>query len=161
MLRPLQKAILARGDAVQWFLAGPDINKSYLRADEKLLETVEATITWNPDIVISPGNMVPSFIPGYKVDTFHGFNVAKATRSDDRGHFNIRGCYDLYCTQGPATTLGFEERAKKHGFFRVRETGWPALDPLFKNEPINGTDSTTTILLFSYFYPSLRYVQRL
>lgn len=155
MLRPLQKAIQARGGSAQWFLAGPDINASYLRAEELSLESVEAVVEWNPDVVISPGNMVPSFIPGYKVDIFHGFNVAKATRSDDRGHFNIRGCYDLYCTQGPATTLGFEERAKKHGFFRVRETGWPALDPLFKNEPINETGSTPTILLCSTFTPSL------
>lgn len=155
MLRPLQEAILARGGAVQWFLAGPDINPAYLRADEKLHKTVDGVIAWNPDIVISPGNMVPSFIPGYKVDIFHGFNIAKATRSDDRGHFNIRGCYDLYCTQGPATTLGFEERAKKHGFFRVRETGWPALDPLFKNEPIKEANSTPTILLCSTFTPSL------
>lgn len=155
MLRPLQEAIKARGGIAQWFLAGPTINTNYLQTNEKRLATVEDVVAWQPDVVISPGNMVPSFIPGFKVDIFHGFNVAKATRSDDRGHFNIRGCYDLYCTQGPATTAGFEERAAKHGYFRVRETGWPTLDPLFTKEEYQPKQQRPTILLCSTFTPSL------
>lgn len=155
MLRPMQKAIRARGGLAQWFLAGSTINANYLQANEKRLATVEEVITWQPDVVISPGNMVPSFIPGLKVDIFHGFNVAKATRSDDRGHFNIRGCYDLYCTQGPATTIGFKERAAKHGYFRVRETGWPTLDPLFTKKECHPAQKRPTILLCSTFTPSL------
>lgn len=155
MLRPLQTAIQARSGEAKWFLAGSSINTAYLRTEESSLVSVEEIIEWNPDVVISPGNMVPSFLPGLKVDIFHGFNVAKATRSDDRGHFNIRGCYDLYCTQGPATTAGFNKRAQKHGFFRVRETGWPALDPLFVNDPAKKISSTPTILLCSTFTPSL------
>lgn len=155
MLRPLQTAIHARKGEVRWFLGGASINPKYLRLEELSLSTVADVIKWNPDVVISPGNMVPSFIPGFKVDVFHGFNVAKATRSDDRGHFNIRGCYDLYCTQGPATTRGFEERAKKYGFFRVRETGWPTLDPLFTSNATISAPSAPTILLCSTFTPSL------
>ncbi|HLR17068.1 MAG TPA: CDP-glycerol glycerophosphotransferase family protein [Alcanivoracaceae bacterium] len=155
MLRPLQEAIHKRGGEAKWFLAGSTINPQYLHNHEHRLLDVDAVVQWRPDVVISPGNMVPSFIPGLKVDIFHGFNVAKATRSDDRGHFNIRGCYDLYCTQGPDTTQGFEERAEKHGFFRVRETGWPTLDPLFTSEPDTASQATPTLLLCSTFTPSL------
>lgn len=155
MLRPLQTAIQERGAEVKWFLAGSSINPSYLQLDEKRLFKIAEVIKWQPDVVISPGNMVPSFIPGLKVDIFHGFNVAKSTRSDDRGHFNIRGCYDLYCTQGPATTLGFMERAKKHGYFRVHETGWATLDPLFTPEKQQQTLTKPTILFCSTFTPAL------
>ncbi|MGL4752054.1 MAG: hypothetical protein ACRCXB_06480, partial [Aeromonadaceae bacterium] len=119
MLRPLQQAIRARGDEAAWFLAGQQINPDYLKLDEVRLPSVRAVCDWQPDAVLVPGNTVPSFIPGLKVAIFHGFNVAKATRSDDRGHFNIRGCFDLYCTQGPNTTAGFVERAGKHGYFEV------------------------------------------
>ena len=53
-------------------------------------------------------------------------------------HFNIRGFFDLYCPQGPNTTNPFQDLAKKHGFFRVVQTGWPKLDPLFKTDNSQG-----------------------
>ena len=157
ILRPVQAAILKRGGEVRWFLAGKKINSDYLSATELRLRAVDEIINWKPDVVIAPGNTVPSFIPGLKVDIFHGFNVAKATRTDDRGHFNIRGCYDLYCTQGPATTAGFQERAEKYGYFRVAETGWPTLDPLFNGvtEQLYFNDDKPVILLCSTFTQSL------
>lgn len=157
ILRPVHEAILQRSGEVRWFLAGSKISYNYLAPTERRLKTVDEAIRWNPDVVIAPGNTVPSFIPGLKVDIFHGFNVAKATRTDDRGHFNIRGCYDLYCTQGPATTTGFKERAKKHGYFRVAETGWPTLDPLFSMTPeeLYFNDDRPVILLCSTFTQSL------
>jgi CDP-glycerol glycerophosphotransferase (TagB/SpsB family) len=48
-----------------------------------------------------------------------------------RGHFRIRGLFDLYCTHGPATTAPFLRLAERHGHFAVAETGWSKLDPLF------------------------------
>ena len=85
-----------------------------------------------PWAVFSAANDVPTFLPGAKVQLFHGFNVEK--RSDARGHFRIRGLFDLYCTQGPATTQPFRELAAREGHFAVVETGWPKLDPLFSGE---------------------------
>ncbi|WP_111655599.1 CDP-glycerol glycerophosphotransferase family protein [Isoalcanivorax indicus] len=163
ILRPLQTAIRARGGEARWFLAGDEINTGWLQPDEQRLTDIDAVRAWAPEAVLVPGNMVPGFIPGLKVAVFHGFNVAKATRSDDRGHFNIRGCFDLYCTQGPNTTAGFEERAARYGYFRVAETGWPALDPLFNPEadthpdstPLPTPDGRPTILLCSTFTRSL------
>lgn len=156
MLRPLQAAIRARGDEVAWFLAGEQIHAHWLQDDEVRLMTVSDVRRWRPAAVLVSGNTVPAFIPGLKVATFHGFNVAKATRSDDRGHFNIRGCFDLYCTQGPNTTEGFQQRAERYGWFQVTETGWPALDPLFQPGPLPlPADTRPTVLLCSTFTPAL------
>ena len=127
ILRPLQEEIRRRGGQTAWFFDGP--GAGYLREDERLLTTVERVRSFNPAAVFVPGNSVPDYFPGIKVEVFHGFSVGK--RSDNEGHFRIRGLFDLYCTQGSTTTQQFEVLAKRHGHFRVEETGWPKVDPLF------------------------------
>lgn len=129
ILRPLQAAIRARGDEAAWFFDGP--GRHYLHADECVLATVAEVKTYAPAAVFVPGNWVPDFFPGIKVEVFHGFSVHK--RSLERGHFRIRGFFDLYCTQGPDTTERFRRLAAEHGYFRVTETGWPKMDPLFSD----------------------------
>ena len=70
---------------------------------------VREAVALRPRAVFSAANDVPGFIAGAKVQLFHGFNVEK--RSDTRGHFRVRGQFDLYCTQGPATTGPFQALA--------------------------------------------------
>ncbi|ABZ78748.1 CDP-glycerol:poly(glycerophosphate) glycerophosphotransferase [Shewanella halifaxensis HAW-EB4] len=132
MLRPLQAAIWARGDEARWFLEGNEVDPAFLNAAEKRLLTIEEVKSWQPDAVFVPGNVVPRFIPGIKVGVFHGFNAGKMNHRGREDHFEIRDCFDLYCTQGPATTLPFERLAEKFGTFKVAETGWPTLDPMFQ-----------------------------
>lgn len=152
ILRPLQAAIRARGAEVAWFFDGP--GAEFLGAGERLLGSVREIRAFAPDVVLVPGNHVPGFIPGLKVELFHGFSVAK--RDEGKGHFRIRGYFDLYCTQGPATTKRFEELAREHGYFDVIETGWPKMDPLFtKGEAAVPPDSRPTVLLTSTFTPRL------
>ena len=127
ILRPLAAAIHARGEEVAWFVANP--LAAYLREGERRLLDVHAVRNFAPAAVFSANNWVPHFFPGVKVQVFHGFNVEK--RAPGRGHFRIRSLYDLYCTQGPATTVPFRELAAHHRHFAVVETGWPKLDPLF------------------------------
>lgn len=155
MLRPLQKAIRDRGETAAWFLAGKEINPEFLAANELRLTDVRSVCQWQPHAVIAPGNTIPAFIPGLKVAIFHGFNIAKSTRSDERGHFNIRGCFDLYCTQGPATTYRFKALAERHGYFSVVETGWPALDPLFTAAAPSQSKPGPVVLYCSTFTPEL------
>ncbi|MDR1076300.1 MAG: CDP-glycerol glycerophosphotransferase family protein [Xanthomonadaceae bacterium] len=93
---------------------------------------VRAAVALKPRAVFSAANDVPTFIGGAKVQLFHGFNVEK--RSDSRGHFRVRGLFDLYCTQGPATTQPFQALSMQQGHFVVVETGWPKLDPLFRDD---------------------------
>ncbi len=127
ILRPLAQAILGAGDEVAWFVATPLAR--YLGDDERRLGDLHAVRDFAPDAVFSANNWVPHFFPGIKVQVFHGFNVEK--RAPERGHFRIRSLFDLYCTQGPATTLPFRELARRLRHFAVAETGWPKLDPLF------------------------------
>lgn len=127
ILRPLQAAIHARGGEAAWFL--PRAAAAHLRDGERRLADASEVAVWDPVAVLAASNWAPHFFPGAKVQLFHGFNVEK--RADQRGHFRIRGLFDLYCTQGPATTVPFRELAREHGHFAVVETGWPKLDPLF------------------------------
>jgi len=133
VLRPLDAAIRASGGESAWF--APASFASHLSEPEQLLAGVDAVQRFKPDAIFAASNWVPQFFPGAKVQVFHGFSVDK--RSPERGHFRIRGLFDLYCTQGPATTEPFEALAREHGHFAVAETGWPKLDPLFT--PDDGT----------------------
>jgi len=130
ILQPLAQALDAAGHGVHaWFVDGA--------ADARLPAPVRAVglreaVALKPRAVFSAANWVPTFVSGAKVQLFHGFNVEK--RSDQRGHFRVRGLFDLYCTQGPATTAPFRELAAQAGHFAVVETGWPKLDPLFRDD---------------------------
>ena len=154
IVRPLQDAIISRGDDTAWFFDNPGKLLPYLRPDEKHLETVADVRAYNPCAVFVPGNVVADFFPGIKVELFHGFHARK--RSDERGHFRIRNFFDLYCTQGPDTTAPFLELAEKQGSFEVVETGWPKMDPLFKNCRNNDLrKDRPVVLMTSTFTPRL------
>ncbi|HET6586849.1 MAG TPA: CDP-glycerol glycerophosphotransferase family protein [Oleiagrimonas sp.] len=147
ILRPLQAAAKARGHEVVWFLNGP--SSEHLQADEKQLHTVAQVRDFNPEAVLVPGNEVPLAFPGLKVQVFHGLGIEK------KGHFRIRGMFDLFCTFGPSTTEPFEQLARQHGWFRVIETGWPKLDPLFLDNAEATSAPGKRILYAPTFSPSL------
>ena len=96
VLRPLQKAILARGNEVKWFMYGDEITKSYLQNEEYSLESIDEVINFNPHAVFVPGNVVPSFIPGLKIEVFHGLPSTKAKKNGQLYHYIIGVC--LTCT---------------------------------------------------------------
>jgi CDP-glycerol glycerophosphotransferase (TagB/SpsB family) len=155
ILRPLQAAIKARGDQAAWYLHG--IDKSNLKPDEEHLASVSAVKAYNPAAVYVPTNWVPDFFPGVKVEVFHGL-ANDATGK--KGHYRIRGLFDLYCTHASESTFIFEQLAAKYKTFHVAETGWPKVDPLFKDNGIDvsayrpATDKPV-ILYASTFSPSL------
>jgi len=149
ILRPLEEAIHARGDAAAWFFGGP--GASALRPGERLLRTVAQVREWHPVAVLTSSNAVPDFFPGVKVEVFHGFDAGKPR------HVYIRGFFDLYCTTGPADTRAFEERAARLGHFSVRETGWPKLDPFMRrigSSPTPAVQNPPVVLYHSTFSPS-------
>jgi hypothetical protein len=130
ILQPLALALQAAGHGVHaWFVDGAA--GATLPAPVRVVGLREA-VALRPRAVFSAANWVPTFVDGTKVQLFHGFNVEK--RSDERGHFRVRGLFDLYCTQGPATTAPFQALASRERHFAVVETGWPKLDPLFRDD---------------------------
>jgi len=147
ILRPLQAAIRARGDEASWFFDGPGAED--LHADERLLSVAEVR-AWKPIAVLTPGNHLPHFFPGVKVEVFHGFDAGKPR------HIYIRGFFDLYCTTGPRDTKAFGEIAAKLGHFAVTETGWPKLDPFLREiaGALPPVRQQPVILYHSTFSPS-------
>lgn len=157
MLRPLQDEIHRRGGEVAWFLE-PNVNADYLRDDEQQLTSVTAMQGFNPFAVFVPGNVVPSFIPGLKVTVFHGFDAGKLDWRGNNTHYIYRGCFDLACSYGSNMTANFQKMADKHQTFKVLDTGWPALDPLFtptvaENPYIKPADKRPVVLFCSTFSP--------
>lgn len=151
ILRPIQEILLARGDKVNWFFEGNKVTKSYLTPNEHLINTVAEIFNYNPDVVVAPSNSIPNFLPGLKVAVFHGFDAGKLDNKGNNDHFKVRGCFDLYCTQGPSTTSKFKELQQKHGNFNVVETGWSTFDKLFTSKPDKKKNIRPTIFLGSTF----------
>lgn len=162
ILRPLAAAARRGGLRVGWVV--PEAVAGYLRDDEPRLRTARAVRVFAPSAVFSAANWVPPAFPGAKVQVFHGFNAEK--REPDRGHFRLRGFFDLYCTQGPATTVPFEALAREHRYFAVAETGWPKLDPLFAPAPDDGlalrpADGRPVVMYAATFTESLSSARRM
>ncbi len=121
ILETVQNAAKQSGYSVKWFTAASA--REIIPPGERL-QTSQNVEDFNPHAVIVPGNVVPDFWPGFKVQLFHGLGEEK------RGHYRITNFFDLYCTPGPYMTNKFEILANKHKNFLVRETGWPKLDSL-------------------------------
>ena len=120
ILEPIERKIyeLSFG-TVRWFVSK---NLSSYKLQSKVLNNSKEVIKYCPDAVIVPGNVVPHFWPGLKVQIFHGLD------DEVKGFYKITGFFDLYCTPGPDMTNKFMKLSKKYGHFFVKETGWPKLD---------------------------------
>ncbi len=146
ILNPLQDTIRKKGlGTVRWYV-GPFPGSDAVPIER--LETTAEVIAYDPQVVVVPGNVVPHFWPGLKVQVFHGLGEEK------RGHYRITGFFDLYCTPGPYMTKVFERLARKHGHFLVRETGWPKLDALDINKQVDskkafGYDPQKPVILYA------------
>ncbi|KGJ89288.1 CDP-glycerol--glycerophosphate glycerophosphotransferase [Thalassotalea sp. ND16A] len=127
VLRPIEVELKQRGYQVAWFIPKGAEAEKYIGADDTLFQQVKQVKQYQADAVLAPGNYIPDFFPGIKVQVFHGFDSGKKNK------FNIRGFFDLYCTQGPNISKAFN--AINDGTCVVKETGWSKLDPLFSEHP--------------------------
>jgi len=151
IVRPLQEEILKRGYQVAWFVEVEE-SKKKIQPTENLLNTVEDVLNYKADVNLVACNEVPHFFPGIKVQVFHGIDFDKRG-TGNKGHFNIRGFFDLYCTRGPASSVRFKELEKKLKHFKVVQTGWSKLDPLFPIQ--NKINEKPVIFIASTFTKSM------
>jgi CDP-glycerol glycerophosphotransferase (TagB/SpsB family) len=149
ILRPLQSEARNRGYDVRWLII-EDADPALLGTDEKCCTNVKEAIAFDPAAVFAPGDRIPEFIPGLKVQVFHGLNEDK--RGDE---YPERGLFDLYCTEGPSRTGMLAPLAKQRGYFKVAETGWLKLDTILAPRPTSPTFDRPQILLASTFTPRL------
>ena len=126
--KPVHDAAVRRGYDVLWYIS--DNVKPYFNLEVKHTDSITELIKFSSDAIIAPGNEVPYYLRGVKVQIFHGFAGEK------KGHFHIRHYFDLYLTQGPYFTREFNKLKKRYKNFDVKETGWPKLDVLFSENKI-------------------------
>ena len=143
ILEPLQKESLARGYEVLWFIDSRNIDKfDDCEANASWTNSIQDVYDFSPEVIFVPCNIVPYYLPGVKVQIFHGYAAEK------KDHWVIRKYFDIYMTQGPFFTEGFARLAKKHKSFEVLETGWPRQDWI--NENLHSFDSYKKELLEKY-----------
>ena len=155
ILRPLQQAIRNCGGEVRWFFEGNEINRDYIQPDEKEIKSVEEVLKYQPRAIFAPGNEIPHFFPGVKTRLFHGFASEKRKRDNSAYSTIVRPWFDLYCTPGPDLTEAYSQAAREQGFFKVIETGWSKVDPLFWDDKQgkNKKNDKPVILVASTFTP--------
>jgi len=130
ILKPLHDELIKRGDDVLWFIPKKIESGFPYKNEVKVSDSIKELYDFKSDAIFVPGNEVPHFLTGVKVQVFHGLAGEK------KGHFRIRNYFDLYLTQGPYFTERFTELSKKFKDFEVIETGWCKLDTLFQNHAL-------------------------
>lgn len=124
ILKPLAKELKKRDFEYIWYVP-KKLQEFFPFYLEPYTTSIKDLKRFNSDAIFVPGNDLPWYLRGVKVQIFHGLAGEK------KGHFRIRDYFDLYLTQGPYFTQRFKELSKKHKNFLVAETGWSKLDPLF------------------------------
>lgn len=127
ILYPLALEARGRGYEILWYIHAPKI-ASFPYADSfAWTGSIQQVKDFSPEAVFVPGNIVPYYLPGVKVQVFHGYAAEK------KDHWVIRRYFDTYFTQGPYFTEHFRALAKRYGDFEVVETGWTKQDWIQRN----------------------------
>ncbi len=121
ILEPIMMVLKEKEFEYLWFVKD-SIKEKFPFKNEPFTSEIKDVYTFESDVIFVPGNEVPYYLRGLKVQVFHGLAGEK------KGHFRIRHYFDLYLTQGPYFTKKFIELKKKFKNFNVIETGWPKLD---------------------------------
>lgn len=128
ILYPLQKyASKEGGNDVLWYIHQKKIPSFPLKDKVKWTNSIQEVYDFSPEAIFVPGNIVPYYLPGVKVQVFHGYAAEK------KDHWVIRRYFDTYFTQGPYFTNNFRRLAAKYKDFEVVETGWTKQDWILAN----------------------------
>lgn len=158
ILKPLHDELKNQNHQVLWYIPDKIKDKFNYTGEVNSTNSIEDLYRFKSDAIFVPGNELPHYLRGVKVQIFHGLAGEK------KGHFRIRNYFDLYLTQGPYFTERFIQLAKKHGDFEVVETGWCKLDTLYSNheeyqrartEILEKSNKKTLVLFAPTFSPSL------
>lgn len=128
ILSPIQEeAQNTREHDILWYIHSRNIPDFPLKDKVKWTNSIQEIYNYSPEVIFVPCNIVPYYLPGVKIQIFHGYAAEK------KDHWVIRRYFDLYFTQGPFFTKGFQRLASKYKDFEVVETGWPRQDWIFHN----------------------------
>lgn len=128
ILNPIQQeADKEGGNEVLWYVHKKKIPDFPLCKDVKWTNSIQETYDFHPEAVFVPGNIVPYYLSGVKIQVFHGYAAEK------KDHWIIRRYFDTYFTQGPFFTSHFKLLSEKYKDFEVLETGWTRQDWIYNN----------------------------
>ena len=129
ILLPIHKEALSISDnaSLLWYVHAPRTAQFPLKDEVNYTTSIQDVYDFSPDVIFVPGNIVPYYLPGVKIQIFHGYAAEK------KDHWVIRRYFDLYLTQGPFFTRKFTELSQKYKDFSVVETGWSKQDWIQKH----------------------------
>lgn len=143
ILQPIEEeAEQEGGHELLWYVHQKNIPDFPLRNDTRWTNSIQKVYDFSPEVIFVPCNIVPYYLPGVKIQIFHGYAAEK------KDHWVIRRYFDTYFTQGPFFTRGFKALAKKYKDFEVVETGWPRQDWIYAN--LHTFDNEKKVLLEKY-----------
>jgi len=157
ILQPIKAFLDEKGHDYCWYIATKIIDDFPYKSD-RFTTSISDLVDYQSDAIFVPGNEVPHYLRGLKVQVFHGLAGEK------KGHFRIRHYFDLYLTQGPYFTDTFNTLKAIHKDFDVIETGWPKLDVYStdklryineKNDILKSYKAKTMLLYAPTFSPKL------
>lgn len=121
ILAPIRNELEERGHSYLWYISNK-LTQDFPFKKDNYTSEISQLKSFQSDAIYVPGNEVPHFLRGLKVQVFHGLAGEK------KGHFRIRHYFDLYLTPGPYFTEKFKLLSTKYKDFEVIETGWSKLD---------------------------------
>lgn len=129
ILNPLQEYVTDNNlpHEVMWYINKPKISTFEYASKVRWTNSIQEAYDFSPEAVFVPGNIVPYYLPGVKIQVFHGYAAEK------KDHWIIRRYFDTYFTQGPYFTSHFKALSEEYGDFEVVETGWPKQDWIKRN----------------------------
>ena len=129
ILNPLQEYVTDNNlpHEVMWYIYKPKISTFEYASKVRWTNSIQEAYDFSPEAVFVPGNIVPYYLPGVKIQVFHGYAAEK------KDHWIIRRYFDTYFTQGPYFTSHFKALSEEYGDFEVVETGWPKQDWIKRN----------------------------
>lgn len=129
ILNPLQEYVTDNNlpHEVMWYIHKPQISTFEYASKVRWTNSIQEAYDFSPEAVFVPGNIVPYYLPGVKIQVFHGYAAEK------KDHWIIRRYFDTYFTQGPYFTSHFKALSEEYGDFEVVETGWPKQDWIKRN----------------------------
>ena len=160
ILNPIQEYVTANHlpHEVLWYIHRKKIDTFAYEDKVRWTGSMQEVYDFGPEAIFVPGNIVPYYLPGVKIQVFHGYAAEK------KDHWIIRRYFDTYFTQGPYFTAHFKALAKEYGDFEVVETGWPKQDWIKQNlhrydeekaELLRRSGKKTVILYAPTFSPKL------
>lgn len=129
ILNPLQEYVTDNNlpHEVMWYIHKPKISTFEYASKVRWTNSIQEAYDFSPEAVFVPGNIVPYYLPGVKIQVFHGYAAEK------KDHWIIRRYFDTYFTQGSYFTSHFKALSEEYGDFEVVETGWPKQDWIKRN----------------------------